>query len=167
MWWMSEWVGYGLDQVARHMQWTQTIFPSRYTFDWTFKVACIRKWLIHITPIIPITSHGLSWNCGPRRAAGGRLKTALSDTWNPKHDCQDKNRQSKIRCKFSMILMLALCSVWADRHIQCFEETATCLLACLKILKRPQTPQIPWTLHSSCLDDSFAQPVGSSSMTWS
>ena len=25
MWWMSEWQGYGLDQVAGHMQWKQTI----------------------------------------------------------------------------------------------------------------------------------------------
>ena len=80
MWWMSEWVGYGLDQVAGHMQWKQTIFPSRYTFDWSFKVACTKKRLIRTTPIMPVTSHGLFRNCGPRRAAGGRLKTASSDT---------------------------------------------------------------------------------------
>ena len=84
MWWMSEWVEHGLDQVAGHMQWKQTIFPSRYTFDWSFKVACIKNWRSHTTPIMPVTPHGLFRNCGPRRAAGGRLKTALSDTENPK-----------------------------------------------------------------------------------
>ena len=33
MWCMSQSVGYGLDQVAGHVQWKQTIFPSRYTFS--------------------------------------------------------------------------------------------------------------------------------------
>ena len=39
---------------------------------------------IQLTPIMPVTSHVLFKNCGPRRAAGGRLKTASSDTSKPK-----------------------------------------------------------------------------------
>ena len=57
--------------------------------------------------------------------------------------------KSKTCCKCSKILMLVLCSIWADRHIQCFDETATCLIVSLKTLNRPQTTQVPWTLHSS------------------
>ena len=72
----GKWVGSGGKTYAMET----TIFPSTYTFDWTFKVACTRKCLIHTTPSIPVTSHGLFRNCGPRRAAGGRLKTASSDT---------------------------------------------------------------------------------------
>ena len=44
-----------------------------------------------------------------------------------------------------MSLMLVFCTLWADRHIQCFQETPTCLILGLKKLKRPQTPLAPWT----------------------
>ena len=72
---------------------TNNLSLKIYIF-WSFKVAC-KKQLIRTTPIMPVTPHGHFKNCGPRRAAGGRLKTASSDTLNPKMTA--KRRTDKVR----------------------------------------------------------------------